>query len=158
MSNLAKFVIAFVGLVAMLLIASRQLFLTVVMRDVSGLSIPGGRSHLWLAAMVGAIACVAVGLMFYFFGRHENNKWSKHRITQTGPVLTPVRTTSRALVPFDAQRWAQANSWLIKQPDDRRPMDGSVRDSGQTPSGQRSFARRTHQLMFKKWSQDRHDS
>jgi hypothetical protein len=160
MSNLTKFVIALVGLVAMLLVASRQLFLF-VMRDPSGLSITGGRSHLWLAVTAGIIACVASGLMFYFFSRHENNKWSKVVMTPTGPLFIPMainRAALPALVPFDYRRWALANSWLVMQPDDRTPMDGSVRDSGQTPSGQRSFARRTHQLMFKKWSQERHDS
>jgi membrane protein YqaA with SNARE-associated domain len=160
MSNLAKFVMALVGLVAMLLVASRQLFLFVVMRDPLGLSIAGGRSHVWLAVIAGVIACVAGGLMFYFFSRHENNKWSKVEMTPTGPLLSSVtinRATSPAPAPFDARRWALANSWLVKQPDDRTPMDGSVRDIGGTPSEQRSFARRTHQLMFKKWSQDRHD-
>ena len=161
MSNLAKFVMALVGLVTMLLVASRQLFLFVVMNAPSGLRIDGGNSHLWLAAIAGVIACVAGGLMFFFFGRHENIKWSKVVMTPTGPLLTPLAVnlvTAPAWVPFNARRWALANSWLVKQPDDRTPMDGSVRDSGQTSSGQRSFARRTHQLMFKKWSQERHDS
>jgi hypothetical protein len=38
-----------------------------------------------------------------------------------------------------------------------RPMNGSVRNSDENPSGQRAFARRRHQLMFKKWSQAIHD-
>ncbi len=87
MSNLTKFVMAVVGLVAMLLIASRQLFLFVVTGG-SASNIAGG-SHLWLAALAGVIACVAGGLMFVFFGRHENNKWSKVVMTPTGPLLTP---------------------------------------------------------------------
>ena len=90
MSNLTKFVMALVGLVAMLLVASRQLFLLVLMRDPSGVSIAGGNSHLWLAAIAGVIACVAGGLMFFFFGRHENIKWSKVVMTPTGPLLTPL--------------------------------------------------------------------
>jgi hypothetical protein len=90
MSNLTKFVMALVGLVAMLLVASRQLFLFVVMRDPAGLSITGGRSHLWLAVTAGVIACVASGLMFYFFGRHENSKWSKVVMTPTGPLFIPM--------------------------------------------------------------------
>lgn len=161
MSNLAKFVMALVVLVAMLLSASRQLFLFVVMRDASGLSIAGGGSHLWWAAMAGVIACVASGLMFYFFNRHETNKWSTVVLTPTGSLITPEtlkRAALTAVVPFNPGSWALANSWLVKQPDDRTPMDGSARNSGQTPSGQRSFVRRTHQLMFKKWSQERHDS
>ena len=86
MSNLTKFVMAVVGLVTMLLVASRQLFLF-VMKDPSGMG--AGISHLWWAAIAVVIACVAVGLMFVFFGRHETNKWSKVAITPTGPQLTP---------------------------------------------------------------------
>ena len=160
MSNLTKFVMALVGLVATLLVARRQLFLFVVMTDPSP-GIAGGNFHLWGAAIAGVIACVAGGLMFLFFGRHEDSKWSKVVMTPTGPLLTPVairRATSSALAPFNLKQWALANSWLVTQPDDRTPMDGSVSDSGQTSSGQRSFARRTHQLMFKKWSQERHES
>ena len=63
-----------------------------------------------------------------------------------------------ALAEFDSVRWAQLNPWLSGgQADDRIPMNGSVKDSGHTPSVQRSFARRSHQAMFKKWSQARHD-
>ncbi|MFZ0748585.1 MAG: hypothetical protein WAM70_04425, partial [Pyrinomonadaceae bacterium] len=89
-SNLTKFVMALVGLVAMLLIASRQLFLFVVTKGPSGLSIAGGNSHLWLAGIAGVIACIAGGLMFFFFDRHENNKWSKVVMTPTGPLITPL--------------------------------------------------------------------
>ena len=67
-------------------------------------------------------------------------------------------TNSPTQAEFDPIRWALLNPWLSEgQPDDRTPMNGSVKDSGGTPSGQRSFARRTHQAMFKKWSQARRD-
>jgi hypothetical protein len=57
-----------------------------------------------------------------------------------------------------ARRWALANPWLAEgQADDRTPMDGSVKDIVGPPSEQRAFARRRHQLMFKEWSQARHD-
>ena len=69
-----------------------------------------------------------------------------------GETISPVQ------VEFDPIRWAQLNPWLSEgQPDDRIPMNGSVEDSGGTPSVQRSFARRRRQSMFKKWSQERHD-
>jgi len=59
---------------------------------------------------------------------------------------------------FEAAHWAQLNPWLLEgQADDRRSMNGSVTDSGRTPSAQRAFARRSHQVMFKEWSQARHD-
>jgi hypothetical protein len=45
---------------------------------------------------------------------------------------------------------------LEGQSDDRRPMNGVVASIGETgtPSA-RAFARRSHQLMYKKWSQER---
>ena len=60
--------------------------------------------------------------------------------------------------PFDPARWALANPWLTHgQADDRIPMNGSVEKADRTLPEQRAFARRSHQLMFKKWSQERHD-
>ena len=67
-------------------------------------------------------------------------------------------TTSTIQAEFDPIRWARLNPWLSEgQADDRIPMNGSVKDSGGIPSVQRSFARRSHQAMFKKWSQSRRD-
>jgi len=67
-------------------------------------------------------------------------------------------TNSPRQAEFDPIRWAQLNPWLSEgQADDRTPMNGSVKNSGGTPSVQRAFARRYHQAMFKKWSQARHD-
>ena len=67
-------------------------------------------------------------------------------------------TNSPTQAEFDPKRWALLNPWLSDgQPDDRTPMNGSVKDSGESPSVQRSFARRRHQAMFKRWSQARHD-
>lgn len=69
-----------------------------------------------------------------------------------------VENHSQAQTEFDSVRWTQLNHWLVEgQADDRTPMNGSVKDSGGPPSVQRSFARRSHQAMFKKWSQTRHD-
>ena len=162
MSHISKFVAALVALLAMAIIASRQVFLSVVTRDPSGLSSGGGRSHLWLALGAGLIACIAASLMFRFFGLHQKIKSSRVKLTRTGPLLTALGgnpfINSPATVPFDSERWSLVSPWLSEgQRDDRIPMDGSVRDSIETPSGQRSSARRTHQLMFKKWSQERHD-
>ena len=68
------------------------------------------------------------------------------------------KTNSPIQAEFDPIRWALLNPWLSEgQPDDRIPMNGSVKVSGGPPSVQRSFARRSHQAMFKKWSQARRD-
>ena len=161
MSNLTKFVMALIGLVAMAIVTSRQLFLFAAFTNPLGfLDSQAGRSHLWLALGASIAASISGMLMFHFFSSYEKNKWSKVVMTPTGPLLSgiaPDPVNSPALAPLNAKRWALANPWLVKQPDDRTPMDGSVRDIGVTPSEQRSFARRTHQLMFKKWSQERHD-
>ena len=162
MSHMSKFVAALVAVLAMAIIASRQLFLSVVTRDSTGLSTVVGRSHLWWALAAGISACLAGILMFRFFDLHEKNKWSKVELTPVGPILAALGgnrfINSPAPVRFEAKRWTLANPWLSEgQPDDRIPMDGSVKDSGETLSGQRAFARRTHQLMFKKWSRTRHD-
>ena len=71
---------------------------------------------------------------------------------------TIVETHSQVQKEFDAVRWEEQNLWLTEgQANDRIPMNGSVKDLGGAPSVQRSFARRSHQAMFKKWSQARHD-
>lgn len=71
---------------------------------------------------------------------------------------TIVETHSQVQKEFDAVRWEEQNLWLTEgQANDRIPMNGSVKDIDGAPSVQRSFARRSHQVMFKKWSQERHD-
>lgn len=71
---------------------------------------------------------------------------------------TIVETHSQVQKDFDAVRWEEQNLWLSEgQANDRIPMNGSVKDIDRAPSVQRSFARRSHQAMFKKWSQERHD-
>jgi hypothetical protein len=60
----------FVGMFAMAMIASRQLYLFSVFRDASGILDPqGGVQHLWLAIGAALIACLAGGLMFLFMLR-----------------------------------------------------------------------------------------
>ena len=160
MSYMSKFVAALVAVLALAIISSRQLFMYVVTSDPAGLTTEG-RSHLWWALGAAIAAGLAGLLMFRFFGLHEKVKWSKVQLTPTGPLLTLGGNpfiNSPAKAPFNAKGWALANPWLSEgQSDDRIPMDGSVGNSGETSSGQRAFARRTHQSMFRKWSQARHD-
>src|ERR1700731_1116437 len=103
MSYLSKFVGALIGLLLMIIVASRQLFLFAVLRDTSGLSIPGGKSHLWLAVIAGVTSCVAGGLMFHFFSRHEKDKWSRAAMILSGPLLIPIihnPSANSPAVPF----------------------------------------------------------
>ena len=80
----------------------------------------------------------------------------KHSRSSMMKIASDVNLVISA--PFDPIRWALANPWLSEgQAADRIPMNGSVTGSGGTPSEHRAFARRSHQIMFKKWSQARHD-
>lgn len=164
MSHLAKFVAALVGLVVMAIFSSRQLFLFAVFKDPQGvLDSQGGRSHLWLAISAGFAACIAGGLMFHSFIRHERNRRLKAPTATVfpGPLTGIVHNSSNSLptrYPFDSIRWALANPWLSEgQADDRAPMDGSFRANGGASAAQRASTRESHQVMFKKWSQVRHD-
>ena len=58
----------------------------------------------------------------------------------------------------DASHWAFITDWKVEpQYNDRPVMSGKVAPSTAPRSAQRSTARRTHQAMFKKWSQSRHE-
>lgn len=86
----------------------------------------------------------------------------KRRIIRRAPLKAAIsdnRSKSSPLpIQTNAARWSLANQWFAEgQTDDRPPMDGSVTGSRPTPAARRSFARRCHQLSFKKWSQTRHD-
>jgi hypothetical protein len=162
MSYMSKFVAAVVSLLVMVVFASRHLFLFTVFTDPQSLDSRGGRYHLWLAISAGFAACIAGALMFYFFARHQKGKWSKGPKASIGTLLAAISdnpsNNSVTSPQFDAVRWGRLNRWLSEgQADDRMPMNGSVAESGGSGSAQRAFARRSHQIMFKKWSQARHD-
>jgi len=71
-------------------------------------------------------------------------------------VSDPTPPTQTKMNQMDPVNNIRTDPWIPEgQADDRTPMDGSVRKSDENASGQRAFARRYHQLMFKKWSQTR---
>jgi hypothetical protein len=156
MSYLSKFVTAFMILVIMALLASQQLFLFS-----DPLAAQWDRSHLWFALTAIVVGCFAAALMFHFFLRHERAAWSRVAPTFSGPPFNELTPNIPAISPTLATfvRIRQPTSqWLTEgQSDDRTPENGSVARSERPPSAQRAFARASHQLMFKKWSQARHD-
>jgi hypothetical protein len=156
MSLTSKFVTAVIGLFVMAVVASRQLFLFVVLDS------QGGSLHLWLAVSASVASCIAGALMFYFFVRSQRTMRSKLESVASGrlPIASSDGLFNNSVTPmqFDAIRWARLNPWLSEgQANDRTPMNGAVVESGGSASEQRAFARRSHQIMFKKWSQERHD-
>ncbi|HXD34870.1 MAG TPA: hypothetical protein VN643_27365 [Pyrinomonadaceae bacterium] len=158
MSHLSRFVVALMVLFTLTMVGSRELFMFAAFRDSAGL--PGDRYHLWLAVSAAIGACLAAALMFHFFFRYEKSRSSRASsgplFKDFGPIPSPIPT---APLSFDSIGWALANPWLGNsgQADDREPVNGSVAQTGRPASAQRAFARRSHQLMFKKWSQGRHD-
>ncbi len=98
--------------------------------------------------------------MFGFLRRHRWSKTAGPLVSAPLPILNSNTGAGNETPPlrFDPIKWARANPWLAEgQADDRLPVNGAVVAGGGTPAEERSLARRTHQLMFKKWSQARHD-
>lgn len=158
---MTKFVAAVVGLLVMMIVVSRELFLFAVPRDSEALlASQGGRNHLWLAIVAAVIACMLGALMFHLFGRRDRNEWSRAPRVPLGPA-TAARTddlTNNSPASFAGMHWAQLRPRLSEgQSNDRSPMPEADVDSSGSKSARRSSARRTHQAMFKKWSQARHD-
>lgn len=79
-------------------------------------------------------------------GRLDNRV--REEITQVAMLPSPDL--------FDFNRRAFIHSRQISpQADDRTPMQGAVIDGAGPPAVRRSVSRRTHQLRFKEWSQNR---
>lgn len=101
-------------------------------------------------------------MIFSFFkqrGRKGQVKATVDSLAALSPNSSSNNEAGNETSPrFDPIKWARANPWLVEgQPDDRLPVNGAVAASDGTAAEQRSLARRTHQAMFKKWSQARHD-
>lgn len=151
--------ISVVGFVISMIAASWGLFL-VTTRDSQRFSQPGNFG-LWLTIGASVVACIGGGLVFYFFLRHEKDKSSHPPLASSGPTSqsASLPSDSSPRQSFDIRRWEQLNPWLIEgQADDRMIMIGSAGDSKASSSSvRRSTARRNHQMMYKKWSQARHE-
>jgi hypothetical protein len=158
-----KFVAATVVMIVMAIAASRQLYLFVVFRNADGLLDPqGGRYHLWLATGAILLAAIAACLMFLFFMGRGTSQKHEALLSPLEPLLALINVNPDANSPtldhFNVISWAQQNQWSVEgQADDRRPMNGGVSVSPGSASAQRSATRLTHQVMYRKWSGERHD-
>jgi len=88
--------------------------------------------------------------------------YSHYRRQQANALRQHSSTTNRVRghsLLMNAAHWSAINKAQLEgQRDDRQQMNGSVATSeGPAPSARRSFARKSHQLMYKKWSNDRHE-
>jgi hypothetical protein len=74
-------------------------------------------------------------------------------------IRQPRSTAGNGSLLLSPSHWSTMNRSQVEgQQDDRLPMNGSVVTAEETaPSVRRALARKSHQVMYKKWSQDRHD-
>jgi hypothetical protein len=89
-------------------------------------------------------------------------RYRSARMPARVPVISAARKSTPESNRSDAlrdSRWAFINGWTVEpQSDDRIPAFGDVAFSSTTSaSANRSVARRRHQTMYKRWSQERHD-
>lgn len=154
MSEMAK-AVSVVGFVLIMIVVSRSLYLLTSL-DSQGFSEDYG---IWVTIGTVVIACIAGGIMFYLFLRQGSAAPSEAIASSIQPAThSPGGDIPHKLDVFDVTAWERQNPWLTGgQADDRMPMLGSAGNGNDSSSGRRSAARRTHQMMYKKWSQARHD-
>jgi hypothetical protein len=105
----------------------------------------------------GAALTLLLAYLYYRDGK------SKVRVSDRLLALPLSTTANSQLNPVfslpGSAHCSFISEWqLPEQHDDRRLMNGSVATSRETTSsGSRAFARKSHQLMYKKWSKERHD-
>lgn len=91
-------------------------------------------------------------------------KWNQSQVKmvplESSPAIATGNRRPNAPAPnrFDAIHWAQINSWQVEaQTNDRKQMNASVPVGIGSASSRRAGARQMHQVMYKQWSQERHD-
>ncbi|MFN2531616.1 MAG: hypothetical protein ABR555_09990 [Pyrinomonadaceae bacterium] len=99
-------------------------------------------------------AAATLWLMYWYYRR------SQSRAVLLRPLAISTSTNPDFKIPSApvvVAHWSLMNESQVEgQRDDRKPMNGSVAShSDWTASADRAFARRYHQSMYKKWSQDR---
>jgi hypothetical protein len=103
---------------------------------------------------------LVVTLLLLVFLRSRNRRIEVATVSLKRPLAPHDDLIFKLPVPdsFDTSHWAFINEWhLNDQGDDRKPMIGAVAESSGSLSARRSFARRSHQLMYKEWSKTRRD-
>jgi hypothetical protein len=99
-------------------------------------------------------------LLLLVFVRSRNKRIEVGTVSPGRPPAPNDDLIAKLPAPdsFDTSHWAFINEWHMNdQGDDRRPMIGAVAKSSGSLSARRSFARRSHQLMYKEWSGTRRD-
>ena len=99
-------------------------------------------------------------MLWWVYSAHKRRQ-SKLRTAlrdRSGPARDNPKLAPLLPVP-GSDRWSFVNEWQPQaQHDDRRPMSGLAVALGEAPASvRRAYARQSHQLMYKQWSQNRHE-
>lgn len=92
-------------------------------------------------------------LAILYFKKTRSKGLASTLVGTIAPAGDDPTARSTVAVPFDAMYWSQMNDWHVKeQADDRRPMFGKISKGTGSASAHRADARRSLQVMYKKWS------
>jgi len=101
--------------------------------------------------LVIALESLAITLWMTVIWLFRNRKSNLAAVITGESSLSSVNTPRNSATRLKTAHWLFINGWQLEaQADDRMPMNGSK-------SGRPSIARRTHQLRYKEWSNQRHD-
>ena len=110
--------------------------------------------------LITVVEVLTIALVLLVFVRSRNKRIEVATVSLKRPLAPNDDLIVKVPAPdsFDTSHWAFINEWHMNdQGDDRRPMIGAVAESSGSLSARRSFARRSHQLMYKEWSRTRRD-
>ena len=102
------------------------------------------------------MAAFTVWMIYKYYSRNKQMMLAM-AATRSQPSVTNARGLDLAPLIKQSAHYPFVNERQLEgQSDDRQPMNGvvaAIRETGS--SSARAFARRSHQLMYKKWSQER---
>jgi hypothetical protein len=110
--------------------------------------------------LITVVESLVITLLLLVFVRSRNGRIEVATVSLRRPPASHDDLIFKLPVPdsFNPSHWAFINEWRLNdQGDDRKPMIGAVAESSGSLSARRSFARRSHQLMYKEWSKTRLD-
>jgi hypothetical protein len=109
--------------------------------------------------LITVVESLALALLVAYSYHKRGALRLRSAIAKPSVFIPNLLEPNPSLPPLDSGHWSFINTWQVQaQHDDRPPMNGFVPPrSGAIPAVRRAFARQRHQLMYKKWSKERHD-
>jgi len=99
-------------------------------------------------------------MLWLAYSNHRRHLSRLSRTVRDQAGSSPNHPQPDALLSLPrSARWSFINEWQVQaQHNDRQQTNAFVEPQTEaTASARRAFARQRHQLMYKKWSRERHD-